>query len=219
MGEMLKLKDAFVPIGEAYVKMIKELKDDDPTPEFVEAFLAANLPEDCGEIVPMLRQMFVPITAYVRVKQKMAKQGSGLRLAIGVVSSYFDLVMDILIAKDYYDKGQSGLFAFAVVFLVLPLLLQAFVAKVFGQSWGDAGSCMLGIKPLLDSWRVWRGAPPGEGQHYSHNIVMVWTKLIEVGFECFPQGLLLTAAVLSQPPWTMSGSFVALKRSEPMVPR
>jgi hypothetical protein len=28
---------------------------------------------------------------------------------------------------------------------------------------------------------------------------MVFTKLIEVAFECFPQGLLLTAAVLSQP--------------------
>ena len=58
------------------VEHIKDLKDDDPTSEFVEAFLAANLPEDCGEIVPMLRQMFVPITAYVRVKQKMAKQGA-----------------------------------------------------------------------------------------------------------------------------------------------
>ena len=28
---------------------------------------------------------------------------------------------------------------------------------------------------------------------------MVVTKLIEVGFECFPQGLLLTSAMLSQP--------------------
>ena len=88
----------------------------------------------------MLRQMFVPITAYVRVKQKMAKQGSGLRLLISVGFSYSDLVMDVLVTKGYYDGGQSGLFALAGVFLVLPLLVQAFVAKFCGQSWGDVGS-------------------------------------------------------------------------------
>ena len=129
----------------------------------------------------------------------MAKQGAGIRLLLGVAMTYFDLGMDILVAKDYYDSGDHGLFAAAVTFLVLPLLVQAFVAKLFGQSWQDVWSCLLGAKPMVDSWRVWRGAPRREGQHFSHNVVMVFTKLAEVAFECFPQGLLLTAAVLSQP--------------------
>ena len=58
---------------------------------------------------------------------------------------------------------------------------------------------MDGAKSLVDSWRVWRGTPPGKGQTFSHKLVMVLTKLIEVGFECFPQGLLLTSVVLNQP--------------------
>ena len=179
--------------------MIKELKDGDPTPEFVDAFLLAHLPKDCGKIVPMLQQIFRPITAYVRVEQKMAKQGAGGRLLMGVFFTYFDLVLDIQVAKTYLDEGQHGFFAAAVLFIVLPLVVQAFAAKVLGQNWRDAASCMLGIKPLLDSWRVWKGTPAGEGQHFSHNLVMAITKLVEVGFECFPQGLLLTTAVLSQP--------------------
>ena len=73
LGEMLKDEDAFVVVGDAYVDLVKQLKDDDPTEDFVNAFLAANLPQDCEELVPMLRQILLPITKHVRVAQKMAK--------------------------------------------------------------------------------------------------------------------------------------------------
>ena len=102
------LDDAFVAVGNAYVAMVKLLKDDDPTPEFVQAFLAANLPKGSDKLIPMLSQIFAPITAYVRVKQKMAKQGEGVRLALGVGFTYFDLVMDVAVGQATTRAGSTA---------------------------------------------------------------------------------------------------------------
>ena len=82
---------------------------------------------------------------------------------------------------------------------LLPLLAQVFVSNMNGQGWADAGLCLLGVKPLVDSWRVWKGEAPAKGQLWSNSIVLISTKMCEVIFESFPQGLLQTSAVLSAP--------------------
>ena len=112
----------------------------------------------------------------------MAQQGAGLRLLFGVALTYCDLVSDVLVAKDFWDRGLHGLFGFAVAFLVVPLLVQAFMSLLLGQRKTDALLCLFGLKPIVDSWRVWRGTSVVDGQHFSNNRILMTTKLTEVVF-------------------------------------
>ena len=169
-------------IGAAFFEMLERLKSEETTKDFVEGFLTAHLPQESDHLVPFLRPFLTKLAADARVKVKMARQGAGLRLLFGVALTYGDLVSDVLVAKDFWDRGLHGLFGFAVTFLVIPLLVQAFMSLLLGQRKRDALLCLFGLKPIVDSWRVWRGATDVDGQHFGHNIILMFTKLVEVIF-------------------------------------
>ena len=86
--------------------------------DFVEAFLAANLPKGSDHLVPVLRPLLIKIASDARVALKMAKQGAGIRLLVGVLLTYADLVSDVLVAYDFWARGNTGMFGFVVAFPV-----------------------------------------------------------------------------------------------------
>ena len=58
---------------------------------------------------------------------------------------------------------------------------------------------MLGLRPIIDSYRVWRGHAPVviAGNRWSQETLLMITKVLEAALECFPQLLLQLTCLLS----------------------
>ena len=137
--------------------------------KLVARLLARTLPEEANDAASLLRPLLVALTVRVHPLAKMANFGLVGRLLAGLVFTYGDLISDVLVLLLYWEKGWTGFYHAALVFLVVPLLAQVFFTLVLcRQSRSDALLALVGLKPLVDSYRVWRGVAAHEVEGGGH---------------------------------------------------
>ena len=86
--------------------------------------------------------------------------------------SYADVVSDVLVALQYLaTPGLESWASWTFGSLALSLVTQATVAFVFQPGrgrWREAGLALVGVKPIVETWRVLTGAPKPKGHKFPH---------------------------------------------------
>ena len=144
--------------------------------KLVAKLLAKTLPEP-NDAASLLRPLLVALTERVHPLAKMANWALVGRLHLGLFFTYGDLVSDVLVVVLYQSKGWTGFYWASLAFLVVPLLAQALFTGVgLRQRKRDVGLALCGLKPLVDTYRVLRGAAAheveGGGDVYAQETVL-----------------------------------------------
>ena len=66
---------------------------------------------------------------------------------------------------------------------------MAFVFQPGRGRWREVGFALVGLKPLVETWRVLIGAPQSIG-HWPSHILLAGSRIVEVLLESLPQAVL-----------------------------
>ena len=141
--------------------------------------------------------MMMAVAEKTHKSMKMARWGVGLRLLLGLIMTYSDMITDVMVALHMFSSGLHDIGIVCCVFIVVPWIMQAVFARAFGQSWLSSLVSLIGLKPAYDSYRSWTGAGMDQGQSYHNDGVLAATKIIECVFEGLPQSVIQLLVMLT----------------------
>ena len=105
------------------------------------------------------RQFLIEIAKRSRTAKKMARIGVALKIALTLGLGYADVVTDFLVAKSYYDAGESGTAQATAGFAILAIVMQAvatflqYTKKPWKEQAGRTLAALLGLGPLIEGLR------------------------------------------------------------------
>ena len=102
----------------------------------------------------------------LKVKQalllKTALVGKAVRCLASLAITTFDNGTDILLAMEYFQRGETSWGATTLAFPILSNLFQTLFAIADGDHPSIALAALFGLKPFIDTWRAITGAEQGE---------------------------------------------------------
>ena len=180
------------------------------TREDMTRWFDANFPSlestdrDFKAAVRNFRVLLTELAVLMRPMIKMFRVALGLRLSVIAISSYADMVTDVLVTIDFFKKGQTSMGAASVSCVCTALLFQflCIIMQYHGQKQNKKSFYMgiitlVGLGPLLQAWEVFRGIEQGEGMMCDPSRMLATTKAIEILFESLPESILQATALLS----------------------
>ena len=138
------------------------------------------------------RQFLIEIAKRSRTAKKMARIGVALKILLTLVLGYADVVTDFLVAKSYYDAGESGTAQATAGFAILAIVLQAvmtffqYAKKPWKEQGGRTLAALLGLGPLIEGLSVWTGKEDPDVM-LSGPMIYATMKGIEIAFESIPE--------------------------------
>ena len=110
----------------------------------------------------------------------------------GLLITYVDMLTDLLVAFQLLNTdGQESWAAWTFASLGASLLIQGIAAVLLQNGrWYDVLAGLLGIKPIVETWRVISGSPKPEHQRFPNEMLLSVSRLIEIVFESLPQSIL-----------------------------
>lgn len=122
--------------------------------------------------------------------QTLAKFGLVARVFLGLLVTYVDFVSDLLLALEYFHQDRMWLCAltlgFPVALLLVHFFIAVFVDKAPPLEWVLA---LLGLKPIIDVYRMLSGHKRRDGAKVSVRISYSFCRAAEVCVESLPQAM------------------------------
>ena len=93
---------------------------------------------------------------------KTALVGKAVRCLASLAITTFDNGTDILLAIEYFQRGETSWGATTLAFPILSNLFQSLLTVADGDHPFIALAALVGLKPFIDTWRAITGAEQGK---------------------------------------------------------
>ena len=138
----------------------------------------------------------------VRLK-KLARWGLAARLVGGLVVSYVDILSDLLVAVQFMNTPglehySSWTFA-SLGIMVAMHAVQTIVLQPGKGMWREVLFALVGVKPIVETWRVLTGAPQQASHKFPPELILGLSRFTEVLCESLPQAALQAFVYLQTP--------------------
>ena len=117
---------------------------------------------------------------------KTALVGKAVRCLASLAITTFDNGTDILLAIEYFQRGETPWGVTTLAFPILSNLFQSLLAVADGDHLLIAFAALFGLKPFIDTWRAITGAEQGKRKFFPV-VSMALNRGIEIGVESIPQ--------------------------------
>ena len=117
---------------------------------------------------------------------KTALVGKAARCLASLAITTFDNGTDILLAIEYFQRGETSWGATTLAFPILSNLFQSLLAVADGDHPFIVLAALVGLKPFIDTWRAITGAERGK-RNFSPVLSMAMNRGIEIVVESMPQ--------------------------------
>ena len=117
---------------------------------------------------------------------KTALVGKAVRCLASLAITTFDNGTDILLALEYFQRGETSWGATTLAFPILSNLFQSLLAVADGDHPFITLAALFGLKPFIDTWRAITGAEQGK-RKFNPVASMALNRGIEIVVESMPQ--------------------------------
>ena len=117
---------------------------------------------------------------------KTALVGKAARCLASLAITTFDNGTDILLALEYFQRGETSWGATTLAFPILSNLFQSLLAVADGDHPFITLAALVGLKPFIDTWRAITGAEQGK-RKFNPVHSMAFNRGIEIVVESVPQ--------------------------------
>ena len=117
---------------------------------------------------------------------KTALVGKAVRCLASLAITTFDNGTDILLAIEYFQRGETSWGATTLAFPILSNLFQSLLAVADGDHLFIVLAALVGLKPFIDTWRAITGAERGK-RKLNPVLSMALNRGIEIVVESMPQ--------------------------------
>uniref|UniRef100_A0A6T5THP8 XK-related protein n=1 Tax=Triparma pacifica TaxID=91992 RepID=A0A6T5THP8_9STRA len=124
--------------------------------------------------------------------------------------SYFDIVTDVLVLLDLIAKQNTRMALIQGISFGVSFLIQSIISIAFGQPLWVVLSGLVGMKPAIESWRDATRAKPFPSQKFDNEVMLMFSRMVEVMFEAIPQSIVQTLAVIQYKDQRTALQFVSL---------
>ena len=107
-----------------------------------------------------------------------------------IVISYGDLLTDVGTIWHFFSIGERLKGTVLASVLAFSFVVQAVVSFLFGQDCLSVAAGLLGMKPIIDTVRDLNSSPPPKEQKLPNDVMLFFTRMIEVVTESIPQSFL-----------------------------
>jgi len=132
-----------------------------------------------------------------------------MKLFLKTAISYTDLITDAMVLV-VFTKTAPNLAMVQGASLAFSVFVQCIVSLIGGQPLWVALLGLVGMKPVIEAWRDATNAKPFENQKVTNEMMLFFSRMVEIVTEAIPQALIQCVALLLYPRERTTLQFVSL---------